>query len=402
MEMASERDESKQASGAKELLFQDFRYLSEAFWKYEQAGETRVNWFIGITTAVIGGLVTLTTQQYGRKGPQLRLVIIGGLLALFVFGLVTLFRLATRNKNTDMCKRGLDAIRQSIKDHFDPDGTLVNYYPIDLPELVESDLSEQVESRKTWWRAWWSMCTGISLYSNERQFRKFGGLSHSVAAINSVIWAGIVGVLVFRAPKVCDAPRACIENPVVIVVCSFVTAVVAFALQDAYIRWREFKNKEELREGRFTHAFGVVYQLQLNGVAQYLLVRPKHNKEGWVLPKGHVKPGEGHGEAALREVREEAGVAGRLVGFIGVVDEYEAPNTKDHVKGKAYLMELLHKDGSAEEENRQPRWFTFEDAKGNASYPETKYLLDAAERKRLELAKARESAKPNHEPPASG
>lgn len=371
--MASERDESKLASGAKDLLFQDFRYLSEAFWKYEQTGETRVNWFIGITTAVIGGLVTLTTQQYGLKGQRLRFVVIGGLLALLVFGLITLARLAARNKNTDMCKRGLDAIRQSIKDHFDPDGTLVGYYPIDLPE--------QVASRKTWGRK----------YSDEWQFRKFGGLSYSVAAINSLICAGIVGAYVFRAPETCVASRACIDNPSEIVAWSFFAAFVAFALQVVYVTARESKNKKELRKGQFTHAFGVVYR-QVNGVAQYLLVRPKHNKQEWVLPKGHVDPGEGHGEAALREVREEAGVAGRLVRLIGAV-EYEVPN-KEHVKGKAYLMELLDEDGSAEKEIRQPEWFPFEEAKRAASHPETKYLLDAAERKRLELAKARESAKP--------
>jgi 8-oxo-dGTP pyrophosphatase MutT (NUDIX family) len=37
------------------------------------------------------------------------------------------------------------------------------------------------------------------------------------------------------------------------------------------------------------------------------------------LPKGHVDPGETPGEAAAREVREEAGVEGRLIGDLGTV-----------------------------------------------------------------------------------
>jgi len=371
--MASEKEESKPASGAKDLLFQDFRHLSESFWKYEQTGETRVNWFIGIATAVIGGLVTLTTQQYGLKGQPLRFVVIGGLLALLVFGLITLARLATRNKNTDRCKRGLDAIRQTIKDHFDPDRALVGYYPIDLPE--------QVASRRTRW----------AKYGDEWQFRKFGGLAHSVAAINSLIVGGIVGTYIFRIAKECAVPGVCIENPAELIRWSLLAAIAAFAMQLVYVTVREAKNKEELRKGRYTHAFGTVYR-QTNGVARYLLVRPKSGNQEWVLPKGHIDPGEGHGEAALREVREETGVSARLLGPAGAI-EYEVPE-KERVKGKAYLMELLDEGDSGEKEIRRPTWFPFEEAKNAASHPETRYLLDAAERKRLELVMARELAKP--------
>jgi mannose-6-phosphate isomerase-like protein (cupin superfamily) len=371
--MASEKEESKPASGAKDLLFQDFRHLSESFWKYEQTGETRVNWFIGITTAAIGGLVTLTTQQYGLKGQPLRFAVMGGLLALLVFGLITLARLATRNKNSDKCKRGLDAIRQSIRDHFDPDRALLGYYPIDLPE--------QVASRETW----------RARYGDEWQFRKFGGLSHSVAAINSLVVGGIVGAYVFRATKECAVPGACIDNLSEVVGWSFLAAIAAFAVQLVYVIARESKNKEELSKGRFTHAFGAVYRLE-NGLPQYLLVRPKNGGDEWLLPKGHIDPGEGHGEAALREVREEAGVSARLLGPAGTI-EYEVPK-KEHVKGKAYLMELLGEGDSKEKEIRRPTWFPFEGAKKAASHPETRHLLDAAEWKRLELAMAKEPAKP--------
>ena len=96
--MASEKEEDGPHSAAKDLLFEDFRYLSDAFWKYEQAGETGFNWYIGITTAVIGGLVTLATEQLGLEGEPLLFVVIGGLFALLVYGLITLVRLTMRNK----------------------------------------------------------------------------------------------------------------------------------------------------------------------------------------------------------------------------------------------------------------------------------------------------------------
>jgi hypothetical protein len=41
---------SESASDAKELLLEDYRYLAESFWKNEQTGETRVNWFVGVVT----------------------------------------------------------------------------------------------------------------------------------------------------------------------------------------------------------------------------------------------------------------------------------------------------------------------------------------------------------------
>lgn len=37
------------------------------------------------------------------------------------------------------------------------------------------------------------------------------------------------------------------------------------------------------------------------------------------LPKGHPEPGESALEAAVREVREEAGVSGRLIGSLGSI-----------------------------------------------------------------------------------
>jgi ADP-ribose pyrophosphatase YjhB (NUDIX family) len=52
---------------ARELLLEDYRYLSDSFWKNEQVGETRVNWFIGIVTAVCGGLLAMTSSQYGPR-----------------------------------------------------------------------------------------------------------------------------------------------------------------------------------------------------------------------------------------------------------------------------------------------------------------------------------------------
>lgn len=329
------------ADGAGELLLADFRYLSDSFWKYEQAGETRTNWFVGVTSATIAALAALAGQQYGPKGEALRIVVLGGLALLLAFGLVTLARLATRNRNTDKCKRGLDAIRQVVKDRFDPEGALLGYYPVDPP-------------------------------GSRGARRRFGGLSHTVAAVNGIVVAAAVAAWHFDS------------EPGRIVPWAALAAIAAFALQVGYIAAQEGRTRDELHQGAFTHAFGVVYRHD-DGVPRYLLVHPSDGSDAWVLAKGHIEPGEGHGEAALREVREEAGVAARLVAPIGQV-EYDVQG-KEHVKGKAYLMRLAF-EAAGGESSRKPQWFTFDEACAKASHAETRALLAAAEATRRARAAA--------------
>jgi 8-oxo-dGTP pyrophosphatase MutT (NUDIX family) len=43
------------------------------------------------------------------------------------------------------------------------------------------------------------------------------------------------------------------------------------------------------------------------------VVKPSNNYGPWSLPKGQIDPGETHEEAALREVKEEAGIIASIV-----------------------------------------------------------------------------------------
>jgi 8-oxo-dGTP pyrophosphatase MutT (NUDIX family) len=59
------------------------------------------------------------------------------------------------------------------------------------------------------------------------------------------------------------------------------------------------------------HAAGcVVYRYDTSGAPLILMIRDQYGH--WTLPKGHLDPGEGAAEAAVREVREETGVSGAL------------------------------------------------------------------------------------------
>ena len=53
----------------------------------------------------------------------------------------------------------------------------------------------------------------------------------------------------------------------------------------------------------YSHAGGVVARTE-GGKREYLLVEARRRRGEWVLPKGHIEPGETPEAAAVREVQE--------------------------------------------------------------------------------------------------
>jgi 8-oxo-dGTP diphosphatase len=64
---------------------------------------------------------------------------------------------------------------------------------------------------------------------------------------------------------------------------------------------------------------GGVLVRTIQGRPHVAAIRPRGKTGVWALPKGKIDPGESAAEAALREVREETGVEGRLVEKLGDV-----------------------------------------------------------------------------------
>jgi 8-oxo-dGTP pyrophosphatase MutT (NUDIX family) len=63
---------------------------------------------------------------------------------------------------------------------------------------------------------------------------------------------------------------------------------------------------------------GAVVVRRLKGRWWLAAIRPGGKPEGvWALPKGQIAPGDSAVDTALREVAEETGVEGRLVGKLG-------------------------------------------------------------------------------------
>jgi 8-oxo-dGTP pyrophosphatase MutT (NUDIX family) len=58
---------------------------------------------------------------------------------------------------------------------------------------------------------------------------------------------------------------------------------------------------------------------RIRGRTMVAAIRPRGREDVWALPKGHIDTGESAAETAVREVREETGVEGRLVEKLGAI-----------------------------------------------------------------------------------
>lgn len=105
------------------------------------------------------------------------------------------------------------------------------------------------------------------------------------------------------------------------------------------------------RKQTVTHAGGIVYR-QKNGKTLFLIVTSSTNNNKWVLPKGRIEKGETAEVAAIREVREEAGVLAKPVKQVGVV-EYTKKGSPVTV---AYFLMELEKESKAGAERRKKDW----------------------------------------------
>jgi 8-oxo-dGTP pyrophosphatase MutT (NUDIX family) len=92
-----------------------------------------------------------------------------------------------------------------------------------------------------------------------------------------------------------------------------------------------------------------------------------------VFPKGHLEAGESNEEAALRELREEAGVDGTIVRAIGSL-EFESG--RERVRVEYFLVRYTREVPPAE--SRERRWCSYDEALELLVFPDARRLLQSA------------------------
>jgi 8-oxo-dGTP pyrophosphatase MutT (NUDIX family) len=108
-------------------------------------------------------------------------------------------------------------------------------------------------------------------------------------------------------------------------------------------------NNSQAREHKPTHAGAVIFRRR-NDQTLYLVVSSSNGAD-WVLPKGHIEPGETPEAAALRELKEEAGVTGEILDRLSL-EEFK--KFDEEVIVQYFLVRELSSAEAAEK--RSLRW----------------------------------------------
>lgn len=98
----------------------------------------------------------------------------------------------------------------------------------------------------------------------------------------------------------------------------------------------------------------------------------------WSLPKGHLESGESAEDAAVREVQEETGIRGRVLGPLGTIDFwFVAEDRRVHKTVHHYLLEA---DGGelsdADIEVTEVAWVPLPEVRDRLAYADERRLLE--------------------------
>jgi len=167
-----------------------------------------------------------------------------------------------------------------------------------------------------------------------------------------------------------------------------VIAVPLVAGSAEYLSWLQDQvqappKDDGIRTVKEFSAGGVIYRKTGDDLEVALI----HVRNRWGLPKGHVEEGERVEEAALREVREETGLEGKLIRKLGDIGySYRDKNQERELvriykRVHFYLLRYVRGDvRDHDHEADDARWFPIEQA--------LKQLKFATERKMVHRALA--------------
>jgi 8-oxo-dGTP pyrophosphatase MutT (NUDIX family) len=112
----------------------------------------------------------------------------------------------------------------------------------------------------------------------------------------------------------------------------------------------------------------------------------------WQLPKGHIEEGETAEQAAVREVREETGVTGRVVASLPGIEYWFVEKRTSRVHKQVEYFLLVYVSGDAADfdphEVSSAEWFLWDLGIARLSFDNERRVVQAAR----EIAESRREA----------
>lgn len=281
------------------FLLAEYEHFADGFFKNEEIGERRIQFFITVATAVLGGVVVLLTSDHVQLSKaSLRQIATAALLSVLLLGVVTFGRILQRDRVTDEYKGVLRYLREQWRRR--------------SPGLEDYDLP----------------------FRPARHWLLRGSLALIAALMNSVLLASAVAVWYeggWRWPA------------------AMAGFLVSFAIQAIPVRRRDSRGKR--RSQVYRAGAGAVIA---NERGQVLALKRRDVPNAWQLPQGGLECGEEPFEAIIREIREETGITRshlrQVVGESPLL-AYELPRncrSQKTGRGQVHHWFLFRYDGSDE------------------------------------------------------
>jgi 8-oxo-dGTP pyrophosphatase MutT (NUDIX family) len=111
----------------------------------------------------------------------------------------------------------------------------------------------------------------------------------------------------------------------------------------------------------------------------------------WCLPKGHLENGETPEDAAVREIAEETGILGRIIGSLGTIDYwFSAEGRRVHKSVHHYLLVAiggeLSVDGDPDREAIEAAWVPLSELGGRLAFPNERRIAREASSRMADTA----------------
>jgi len=125
--------------------------------------------------------------------------------------------------------------------------------------------------------------------------------------------------------------------------------------------------------------------------ATILLISTQQGRR-WQLPKGHIEDGETVEQTAVREVKEETGVTGRVVAALPEIEYWYLEKGKLRIHKRVDYFLLEYQSGDAADfdarEVSGARWFSWEEGLAKLSFENERRVAEQARTLAASLAPA--------------